>query len=115
MKNLYRILSFVLVAIMVFALASCGGGKGSVGGIDNGDGNKNDNKATKVELSDAINAAMKANDQLTTSNYFLASDGTIIGRTSDNDKKEAGVYAQLGNVKKIIKETLALYDMLKTK
>lgn len=103
MKNLYRILSLILVALMVFALASCGGDKGSVGGIDNGGGNKNDDKATKVELSNAIKAAMKANDQLTTSNYFLASDGTIIGRTSNNDKKEAGVYAQLGNVKKIIK------------
>ncbi len=99
MKTIYRIIALVLSVFTVFALMSCSTDSNTDGGKQNDKGGS----GTKVQLSAAIKAAMAANDQLSGANYFLAADGSVLIRSSDFDKREAGEYAKLANVKKIIK------------
>ena len=85
---------------MALALAACG----STGDVTDGTGgksDKNDKKASAVR-SDAIQAAMEANNQLTGSSYFLAKDGTLLTLGGDSERKQAGEYAKIPNVMKII-------------
>lgn len=101
MKKFKIIIALMLVLFSLLALTSCDGGEESADGGKKSE--KGENKVATVELSDAIKASMEANNALTVANYFLADDGSILMRDSDRDVKEAGRYAQLPNVKKIIK------------
>ncbi|MBR6709143.1 MAG: hypothetical protein IKL84_05635 [Clostridia bacterium] len=98
MKLFHRILSLVLAVLTVLALASCNA-------ESDADGEKQNDKTDKVaalNATDAIKAAMEANNHLTTSNYFLAADGSVLVRESDYNNKQAAEYAKLANVKKLI-------------
>lgn len=100
MKKLYRIMALVISILTVWSLASCSAtppNTSEVGG-QNGNGDEGD----KVQFSTAIKAAMAANNQLSGTNYFLASDGSILAIGAD-DKNKATEYAKFPNVKKIIK------------
>ncbi|MBE6543424.1 MAG: hypothetical protein E7675_03410 [Ruminococcaceae bacterium] len=102
MKTFYRIIALMLSVFTLLALVACSStppDTSEVGG--NGD-NGNKNNGNTVQSSAAIKAAMEANDRLSGTNYFLAADGSILAIGAD-DKNCARAYAQLANVKKIIK------------
>lgn len=109
-----RIASILLVLVMLFSLTACGGkddstpsgdkpNTGAVSGNKDSKGDKKDEQkpAGPVEIVDHVKAAMEANRHLTTSNYLLAKDGTIIATREETNGKEALIYAKMPNVKKL--------------
>ena len=104
MSMIKRLISLVLAVLTVFALAACGSAGGTTDGGDGKQDGKNDkNNKNAVVISDPIKAAMEANNALTMSSYFLCEDGTVISLGGGSEKRQAGVYAQLPNVRKLIK------------
>ncbi len=104
MKLFKRIALLIIALITVLVLAACqsaGDTPDDTDGKQDDKNNKNEN-GTAVVLSDPIKAAMEANNRLTGSSYFLAEDGTVLTLGGDSEKKQAGEYAKIPNVKKII-------------
>ena len=103
MKLFNRLIAIVLAILTVFALAACGSSSNNVGGVDNeNDKGGKDDKASTVEISDAIKSAMEKNKPLTQANYFFVEDGTILTLGGDSEKKYAGEYSKLTGVKQLI-------------
>lgn len=103
MKLFNRLIAIVLAILTVFALAACGSSPNNVGGVDNkNDKGGKDDKASTVEISDAIKAAMEKNKHLTQANFFFVEDGTILTLGGDSEKKYAGEYSKLTGVKQLI-------------
>lgn len=54
---------------------------------------------------------MKASNSLSGSNYFLASDGSILVMGDDSDEGQADFYATIPDVKKIIRGASAVFAL----
>lgn len=108
-----RVLPFVLALCLLFALSACNGGSGA--GNKSGDeasSRKADSKETEsgaesraLKAPDHVQAAIDAAGHLTTGEYFLAQDGTVL---TLQEPDRGGVsefctaYAALSQVKKLV-------------
>lgn len=110
-----RFASTLLLLVMLFSLVACGNNAAGnvtddpVSGVTDsskpskGNGSKPSNDKTPsgpLEIVDHVKAAMEASSHLTTSNYLLAKDGSVIVMREHNDEN-ALIYAQMPGVKKL--------------
>lgn len=110
-----RFASILLLLVMLFSLVACGSdakdnaADDPVSGVtDSSKPEKdNDSKPAKdktpsgpLEVVDHVKAAMEASNHLTTSNYLLAKDGSVIVMREYNDEN-ALIYAKMPGVKKL--------------
>ena len=98
MKKHIRLTAILLAAV----LAGCGNGNGNTGSTNGGNSESTNNGAGEVSLEapDYVKSAMDLSLRLTSGNYFLLEDGSIvtIGKSYENF---AGEYAALPNLKTI--------------
>ena len=115
---------FIAVLILALMLASCGGEDKTqteadtpVGEITAEDKPAEDEKDEApaedkpAELADGIKASMTAGNALSGSNYFLASDGSILIMGEDEFDGLATAYSQMTGVEKIVRGTSALFAL----
>lgn len=127
MKNICKALIFALVLILTLAFVSCdeddkNGDKAEApvgdinGGADKNSEEVKDSEETKesdkpVEIAEGITKAMTFANSLSGSNYFLASDGSILIMGDDEFDGLATAYSQMTGVEKIVRGTSALFAL----
>lgn len=109
-KQFKKIFCVLLSLCMLLSLAACGGGQsdgaeesGGSGAAGNGSpaGNGAGSTPQSAEIVQYVKDAMEASDRLTTGNYFLLEDGSVL--TVDDTKRTfAAEYAALPDLKTII-------------
>ncbi len=123
MKNSKKLLLGMLATVIAFSLAACNPDTANdnadddnentleLSNTENGKGASKEEQPKTFEISQEIKNAMALNNHLSGSNYFLASDGSILVMGDNSRKGHADVYATIPNVKKIIRGAGAVFAL----
>lgn len=120
MKNFARILAIMLVVSTTFAFVACRMNKQEKKNSDGVDivtgtadvvSTESTEESKEYAVSEIIKNTMAINNALSGSNYFLATDGSILVMGDSSDKGHADVYATIPNLKKVFNGSSAVFAL----